>query len=52
MLFMVLWVASAAGLCVWTAIYFILRVDQFADPRTSYDLSRKIYDWKKEKDEQ
>jgi hypothetical protein len=52
MLFFIGWLCLVVSLCVWTAVWFALRVrsvDVWLDPREGYVVSKKIYDYEKEK---
>ena len=53
MLYFIGWLCLVVSLCVWTAVWFALRVrsvDVWLDPRKGYEVSKKIYDYEKEKD--
>jgi hypothetical protein len=52
-LFVIMWFSLVVSLCVWTAVWFALRVrsvDVWLDPRKGYEVSKRIYDYEKEKD--
>jgi hypothetical protein len=53
MLFYIGWLMLGVSLCVWCGVIVVLRVrsvDVWLDPRKGYEVSKRIYDYEKEKD--